>query len=53
MKCQACGKEVKDVLEHVEHILHECGKNPAVSPGMSSVPPDAVQPSMHFSGCIK
>ncbi len=52
MKCQACGKAVKDVLEHVEHILHECGKVPGSSPNLSSVPPDAVHQSMKFSESI-
>lgn len=32
MKCQICGKTLNDVLEHVEHILHEC--NQAVSKQM-------------------
>ncbi|WP_211747993.1 hypothetical protein [Paenibacillus sp. Marseille-Q4541] len=52
MKCQACGKTVKDVLEHVEHILHECGKVSAASPNLSSVPPDAMHQGMKFSGSI-
>ncbi|MFD2703453.1 hypothetical protein ACFSVM_23745 [Paenibacillus shunpengii] len=26
MKCHICGKSLNDVLEHVEHILHECSQ---------------------------
>ncbi|WP_454193351.1 hypothetical protein [Paenibacillus sp. Marseille-Q7038] len=52
MKCQSCGKAVKDVLEHVEHILHECGKMSVSSPDLSSVSPDAMHQSMKFSESI-
>ena len=23
-RCEQCGKPMQDILEHVEHILHEC-----------------------------
>ncbi|CAI6080439.1 hypothetical protein PAECIP112173_02887 [Paenibacillus sp. JJ-100] len=23
-KCEQCGKALQDILEYVEHILHEC-----------------------------
>lgn len=52
MKCQACGKAVKDVLEHVEHILNECGKVAGSSEDLQSVPPDAVHQSLKFSETI-
>ncbi|WP_440114345.1 hypothetical protein [Paenibacillus sp. QZ-Y1] len=25
-RCEQCGKTMQDILEYVEHILHECGE---------------------------